>query len=159
MVLEITETQENNLRILAEGLLNLPEDYSQFEMNTFLDYDKESIDDGLLPIFATNDSLSCGTVACACGHGPSLGIPALPSEDWEDYSYRVFGLNELSYQFEWCFSGVWENHDNTPHGAAYRILYMLDQGVPDWFGNFYSGDEEYYLELINTMKLEYNIKS
>src|SRR3546814_6384471 len=57
----------------------LPEDYAKFDMGWW-----------------TADSRSpgattCGTVACAGGHGPIAGIPSLPGEYWGDYIPRVFG--------------------------------------------------------------------
>lgn len=115
-----------NLEKLASYLEGLPADYDHFEMATYFRQDRRTINDPLQAPLAG----ACGTVACAIGHGPAAGIPAEETamEGWEDYSDRVF---ELSCNEEtWCFSSCWRWVDNTPHGAAKRIRYMLERGVP-----------------------------
>ncbi len=71
----------------------------------------------------------CGTVACAAGHGPMAGIKPKSGERWIEYVDRVFALKNS--EFHWCFTGDWDGVDNTPHGAAARIRWMLDKGVPE----------------------------
>lgn len=77
---------------------------------------------------------TCGTVGCAAGHGPYAGIPKLPTEDWQDYTRRVFiesrSSNENNKAWDFCFSGSWARYDNTPEGAANRIKYLIVNGVP-----------------------------
>jgi hypothetical protein len=73
---------------------------------------------------------NCGTAGCAVGHGPYAGIRKLKKEDWLSYSVRVFGLERHSREWDWCFSGLWASKDNTPKGAAKRILTLLKSGVP-----------------------------
>ena len=75
----------------------------------------------------------CGTAGCAIGHGPYAGIPKLAHEGWWDYSYRAFGVTE-DRAWDWCFNVGWYYHDNTPQGAARRIMYLVDHGAPpaDW---------------------------
>jgi len=35
--------------------------------------------------------------------------------------------------WSWLFSDIWKDSDNTPHGAAKRILWLIQFGVPmDW---------------------------
>ena len=72
---------------------------------------------------------TCGSVGCAVGHGPYAGIEKFDYEDWHQYQDRVFELDEDNWL--WCFSSGWELVDNTPEGAAERIDYMLQNGVPD----------------------------
>jgi hypothetical protein len=52
----------------------------------------------------------------------------LPSRvDWWEYS-NLFA-DESSIEFEWMFGARWSPIDNTPHGAAARIRYVLDHGA------------------------------
>lgn len=111
-VVGLSETHEQNLRKLAAYLLALPEGYERFHMASF-----------------------CGTSACALGHGPDAGIPR-QSDDWMRYAAESFGLGSTAqhwvlHSWQWCFSPDWAKVDNTPHGAAKRILWMLENGVPD----------------------------
>jgi hypothetical protein len=94
----------------------------------------------------------CGTAACAVGHAPSLGhinktfkIQKLKTpirdfhngdyykrftEDWNDYCERVFGLEPDTDAWDYLFGSEWHEWDNTPTGAAKRIMYFLKRGVP-----------------------------
>ena len=75
----------------------------------------------------------CGTMGCAIGHGPESGIPKFPGETWAEYCVRAFGVTR-GHSWDWCFDGEWRYHDNTPQGAAVRILYLVEHGAPpaDW---------------------------
>lgn len=76
----------------------------------------------------------CGSVGCAVGHGPYAGIDKMPEEVWGQYTQRVFGfLGEglHDYRWYWCFGAEWAPVDNTPYGAATRILWLLEKGLPD----------------------------
>lgn len=114
-----------NLRKLSEYLKTLPDTYNKFNMGYFY-YDNEFQIGKKPKVGAT--SYPCGTVACAVGHGPLADMPIRKDEMWYDYSERVFGLQDDSTEWGWCFSGVWENVDNTPHGAALRIDWLLSGG-------------------------------
>lgn len=130
-----------NLKTLALYLLALPATYGNFDM---LVYQKKGNRFSYLSQdFVDPDPVThgCGTVACACGHGPSAGIPALKGEVWSKYAYRAFfdttpaaSTDEEAGYWEWCFSSRWEGVDNTPQGAGIRILYLLTkQRLPgDW---------------------------
>lgn len=73
----------------------------------------------------------CGTAGCAVGFAPYAGIPKNQGEDWDRYSKRclVAPYEELR-TWTWCFDGQWAEIDNTPLGAALRIEWMLEHGVP-----------------------------
>ncbi len=88
--------------------------------------------------FAGLDQTVCGTVGCAVGHGPYAGIRKFKNETWREYSNRVFGLD--SEEWDWCFCGGWVYVDNTPKGAAKRIEYLLNHGVPE------TAKEQLYLQ-------------
>ena len=110
-----TNFQRGNLLRLAAHL-DLGVTNHDFDMGTFFE-----------------DSPECGTVACACGHGPSLGIQKRDYESYFGYSGRAFGaeaLKSLSPAYTWLFSDCWIEADNTPRGAAARIYYALKHGIP-----------------------------
>lgn len=72
-----------------------------------------------------------GPLTCSVlGHGPRAGLHALPGEDWQAYQLRVFGAALDSPLEDWLFSGLWYSVDNTAIGAAMRLMYVLDYGVP-----------------------------
>jgi len=135
------DTDENLVR-LATYLESLPADYEDFDMRDFLEANGL---DALLQYVEQNGSVqSCGTAACAVGHGPAAHMfmnaeeRKLMREDdpglaWFAYSNRVFDAPESSPQFDWMFGGGWGNADNSVRGAAARIRYYLDHGAPDNF--------------------------
>lgn len=122
----ISIEQYHNLKKLARYLDELPTGYNGFDMwnySTFTEY----------PHVLTHE---CGSVGCAVGHGPLAGIDAIKGEDWNEYCLRVFGL-AVQYDTKvendpwvWCFDRGWKHVDNTHSGAARRITYMLEKGVP-----------------------------
>jgi len=122
---KLSEEQIKNLRTLAAYLKTLPADYPDFEMNDY-------VSTGELEAHVPK----CGTAACAVGHGPNAGMLPLNGETWGAYSMRVFiADSQLTGSdcdpWEWCFDSQWSDVDNTAHGAAERILHMLEHGVPD----------------------------
>jgi hypothetical protein len=124
---DLTDEQRTNLAKLAAYLRTLPADYPDFAMNDFvLDSSGKK---GIAHV------ASCGTAACAVGHGPKAGIKPKSGESWHAYSYRtlipiMFGDDVDDDAWAWCFSGIWAHVDNTVHGAAARIEWMLEHGVP-----------------------------
>lgn len=120
-VVGLNAQHESNLRKLAGYLLsgNLRAD---FNMGVF-----SSSDD--------SHRSTCGTVGCAAGHGPYAGIEKRDDECWSEYIFRQFGIDEeselLSRVWGWCFASRWQQSDNTPEGAARRVLWVLEHGVPD----------------------------
>jgi hypothetical protein len=75
---------------------------------------------------------TCGSVGCAVGHGPYAGIEKIPGEGFSEYCERCFGCGLFSDfgAWDWCFSGKWEDVDNTAKGAAKRIQWLLEKGTP-----------------------------
>ncbi|SKB62920.1 hypothetical protein [Sphingopyxis flava] len=117
----------DNLNKLADYLLALPPDYDDFDMGTFCRIPGTEVE------YLPQDSVhSCGTVACALGHGPRAGIKPELDEGWRGYCLRQFGLRWWSEEAEWCFSGEWALVDDTPRGAGLRIKWLLDgKPIPD----------------------------
>lgn len=56
-----------------------------------------------------------------------------------EYSWRAFTLNDS--EWGWCFGEGWVAADNTVHGAAARIEWMLEHGVPEDWEYQQCGDE------------------
>jgi len=120
-VIGLSDEHEANLRKLA-AYLRQPELRAAFHMALFCEH-------GLGGLGAED----CGSVGCAIGHGPYAGIPKRLDEDWDEYSERVFGISFPSMEWGWCFVSSWVYVDNTPDGAADRIEWMLERGIPaDW---------------------------
>lgn len=117
---EISDFQRGNLLTLADYLDQLPEDYGKFDMERF--HSRRT---------GPTTDIPCGAVACAIGHGPAAGIaPVHDDKGWFTYSRRVFtGLNRCLWN--WCFSACWAHTDNTPQGAAKRIRWALNHGIPN----------------------------
>ena len=132
-----------NLEILVAGLRTVPE--LQFNMGLFCDsFGKGSIKKG-----TDVQEHMCGSSACAIGWGPSfkgleiidtdltddfLNISNVATLNYYEYGDRLFKLNDD--EWEWCFSGEWDQHDNTVKGAVKRINYFL-KNVKSKFQNLY----------------------
>jgi hypothetical protein len=126
---ETTNERRANLVKLARFLFTeIPQE--RFDMGDFAsDFDPPQLH-------------SCGAVGCAVGWGPAAGVELLKSEiiqssesepcvdcyiDWYQYADRAFGGDRL---YDWCFNAGWRPYDNTPSGAAKRILWALTNGIP-----------------------------
>ena len=130
-MIKLTKTQKSNLEKLASFLENhVPP--PRFNMSSFLEnadlkigswHEKNSE----YMTFTSSSKVynHCGTVACAVGHGPLVGIHKKRTEGWFAYADRVFGSENMSV-FTFLFGGCWEEVDNTPEGAAARIRFFLD---------------------------------
>ena len=117
----------NNLIKLRDFLVTVPPD--RFNMREFLE--DEHGEDLQLREFAThNPQHTCGTAACAIGWAPNAGIRIYRDRSWFDYAERVFGTARYQPPYEWMFGPEWARKDNTPAGAARRITYFLEHGVP-----------------------------
>lgn len=102
---------------------------------------------------------ACPTVACCLGFGVAAGIEPLPCESWGAYAERCFGsANAINLGLEdedlmdrsagmrlwnFLFSSGWVEVDDTREGAAARIRYALDRGLPsaDAIEQMHSGYE------------------
>ncbi len=123
-----------NLKRLAMKLESLPKNYKHFNMGNYLENHPDEA-----TYAVRNGGLPCGTVACALGHGPSAGVPVHPDNRfvdgtviWTRYTNQFVPYCEL--EETWLFAGDWTSHDNHHWGAAARIRYLLDKGVPENFG-------------------------
>lgn len=159
-----------NLELLADWLiLN-----SAFlvETNAFdMKYYRATEDDfgDMCPMTISLDDtgkLDCGTVGCAIGWAPISGVDELKiapedynaygikSLSFEKYSIRVMGLNmDVEAEWDYIFSDRWSSADNSPRGAAIRILYLLANGLPYGFrgriGDYGSDAVDKYMDWYN----------
>jgi hypothetical protein len=126
----------DNFRALADYLWSLPDDYEHFDMRNYLKVTEDEKDN--TPIYtAAADGAQilgdCGTVGCALGHAFAAGVvPRLYPGHWLELSRKYF-TEPHSDMWEWCFSPLWKNVDNTPKGAAKRIYYALEHKIYDGF--------------------------
>lgn len=119
------EFRRDNLKKLADHLASLPEGYREFDMQHYVTTSGGSSDRRPSEVIP-----GCGTICCAAGHGPLIGIKAHLGEDWTVYIDRVFLDDNSIADFSWMFSGQWTQVDNTPQGAALRINWYLEHGAP-----------------------------
>lgn len=143
----VTDEQRKNLERLADFLelldMNQPIP-TKFDMAFYIEGDEDSeepwLDDAdFLCMRPSEVMYRCGTVACAIGHGPAAGIEALPDETWSDYIDRAF-IDNPPEAFTFMFGPEWKDLDNTPSGAAKRIRYTLQHGLPANWENQMNGD-------------------
>src|SRR5688572_23236132 len=136
----LTKAQRARLDKLATYLEGLPEDYVHFDMRDFIAGDDDNA--AVIHYARHNGGVqSCGTAACAAGHGPAAGVPVPPRLisaggfiSWHSYCRLFTGSVEDTE--DWCFSGAWGSADNSHYGAAARIRYLLDKGAPpEGFGS------------------------
>lgn len=162
-----------NLEKLARGLMTVPQ--KQFDMAAYQrvfdgnllaehhpDLAKKEAEERGIPVAEMCgyrfDFLSpafviehnCGTSGCALGWAPSLVAPGRPSELWDDYSERVFGVCLRSELWSYMFSEEWEGDQNSPIATAGRIMHVVQNGKPpeDW----YFGDAVIYPIFTETEK-------
>lgn len=66
-------------------------------------------------------------------YGPQAGLRGEPGEDWPAYVQRVFGVHDHRPFMVWLQAAMWRKTEPSPIGAALRIAYALDYGVPHDF--------------------------
>ncbi|BAK64857.1 hypothetical protein SLG_01820 [Sphingobium sp. SYK-6] len=131
----ITPFQQANLRRHAAYLLSLPAGYEAFDMRRITSEGARG--ESRAPAYLPAEGIVC----CAIGHGPRAGFAPDGTENWYRYSCRYFidaGAGYWSDDEEspareawlWCFDTLWAASDNSSEGAARRILWLLDHGLP-----------------------------
>jgi len=116
---------KRNLVRLAQYLIELS--YVDFSMHTYLDYEGYSLEF----IEFDDKKHECGSVGCCIGH--SVLVHGMEYEKvkglsatWRGYSTNLFGFDELDSEYgNYLFSPDWVDEDNTPIGAAKRIIAVL----------------------------------
>ena len=81
----------------------------------------------------------CGSVGCTVGTCTVLDVENVienfTNPDGEIYfwGWSVDFTGIYGGEWSWCFHSKWRNTDNTPTGAALRIEWLLNNGLPaDW---------------------------
>ena len=140
---QVSPEKKANLRKLAEFLLANGEAIykaGRFDMGQYIGKVREGLEGSDYPFLELDVKPSgaanfhrneCGTVGCAAGYGPVAGIGSeleISQTGWYFYVQDTFtgGNSEV---YAWCFAAEWTQIDNTPYGAALRILKMLDDPI------------------------------
>jgi hypothetical protein len=90
---------------------------------------------------------NCGSVGCVVGHSTLIGFTKLRNENYFEYALRLFC--DKRQDFEWLFGAGWHLVDNTMEGAAKRILYLDNFGLPAISGSeAYVYNKQQYFDLI-----------
>ena len=96
----------------------------------------------------------CGSAGCVIGTCSVLDaenvIKNFTDTDGEIYfmawSEDFTGLLGGEYEWGWCFASDWKTKDNTPTGAALRIEWLLNNGLPEnWKNQMYDNDDLCYI--------------
>ena len=124
---------KENLLKLAKFLDELPEDYEHFDMSKWIASDTKEL---RLDEIENVDIKVCGYAACAIGHAPQA-LELTTEETWKHHTWGNF--IDVYFDIAWIeeqfmFGVDWSGIDDTPKGAAKRIRYFLQNGVPDTFG-------------------------
>ena len=106
----ITEQQQlNRIKLAMHVLKKVPQ--WKFDM---LDYETKT---------------ECGTVFCFAGHMKSCGLMKKNDTDYERATTLLLGIESYSLEWGWLFDSRWRSGDNTPEGAAARMLHLV-KGLP-----------------------------
>lgn len=78
----------------------------------------------------------CSSVGDIIGHCTILDSEPLPrfddgDIDFETWAKKFTGLDYWENEWLFLFSEAWVMSDNTPTGAAKRIRYFVENGVPE----------------------------
>lgn len=116
--LTITEEQRDNFLLVADYLIG-GEHVMGFGMEAYLS--------------------PCKTVGCVIGHAASIGIGTSDLKacnfNYDLYAHKAFGASLLCFVenplYDFVFAYQWYCRDNSSAGAAKRIYYALEHGVPE----------------------------
>lgn len=96
----------------------------------------------------------CNSVGCVIGHCARLDAARVSEEyaDWQigginftPWSYAFTGL-EWDSEWQYLFGSPWKYGDNTSTGAAKRIRYFVENGLPeDWREQMYGHSKLSYV--------------
>lgn len=116
-----TKINERNLLRMADLIEKIPQ--SQFNMSYYR-------------IKGDSDTVECGSVGCIIGHCTKLdsssNISRFPSGtiDFTAWSAKFTNVKHGSMAWNYLFSSLWKDVDNTPIGSAKRIRHYVKNGLP-----------------------------
>ena len=99
-------------------------------------------------------NLVCGSVGCTVGTCTVLDAKNVINNftytngeiDFMDWSKEFTGMYWGEDEWDWCFGYAWAKTDNTPIGAALRIEWLLNNGLPEnWISQMYGKQELCYM--------------
>lgn len=126
--------KRDNLQILANGLLAADIRGVQFDMSVFDENgDRWNANEITASdcIHLSKMATECGTVGCALGWAPFFGLKKNVGESWQRFGNRsLIDVEIHPEEWRWCFSAAWSRVDNTKRGAAQRIIWLLQYGLP-----------------------------
>jgi len=112
-----------NLALMPPFIRTIPKD--KFDMMSFRE--------------GQSKTPECKSVGCVIGHCTVLDPNPLPRNRFSrisfyEWSENFTGLAKFGHEWRWCFDSNWVDTDNTPNGAALRIEWLLNHGLPkDWY--------------------------
>lgn len=83
----------------------------------------------------------CGTVVCVLGEAALLFPEAVTEVSFGGVGRVLFGVHGFTETWIWLFDSDWEVVDDTREGAASRIRWYLEHGVPSNWRQQMSGAE------------------
>ena len=94
----------------------------------------------------------CGSAGCTVGTCTVLDVENVinnftnPDGEIEFWGWSVDFTGIYRVEWEWCFGYAWSKTDNTPTGAALRIEWLLNNGLPEnWKNQMYGREELCYM--------------
>ena len=75
------------------------------------------------------DSIGCTIGICTVLDSKPLPMKSYGAIDFHTWSIGFTGIDDD--ERDWCFAPDWIDADNTPLGAALRIEWLLDHGLPE----------------------------
>ena len=92
----------------------------------------------------------CGSVGCTVGTCSVLDVENVIENftnsdgriEFTAWSEDFTGLLGVEDEWGWCFASDWKTKDNTPTGAALRIEWLLNNGLPENWKNQMRGKEK-----------------
>ena len=96
----------------------------------------------------------CGSVGCTVGNCTVLDVENVIKNftdsggeiEFGAWSEYFTGLYWAGHEWYWCFGSTWKTTDNTPTGAALRIEWLLNHGLPEnWSRQMYGVEDLCYI--------------
>jgi len=128
--------KRENLQLMANHLKTnvLPENFHMGKYRVLYDFSNPE----------------CGSVGCTVGTCTVLDAENVIENfinydgeinfmDWSEYFTGLLGGGD---EWDWCFGSDWATTDNTPTGAALRIEWLLNNGLPVYWKNQMYGHEK-----------------
>lgn len=121
---------KENLQRMADHIRTVPQE--MFHMRCYRGIIK---DDELIDASDCFSAVECETLGCIIGHSLVLAPELVVKNEkgviqYADWSEEFTGIVWASSEWYWCFSFDWEYLDNTPEGAALRIEWLINHGLP-----------------------------